>query len=70
MLNMRQHQHMSIRPAAAVSFLLSVILPLGLLACTSADASTMASEPAVVGANAPAIAEGTGGGGSSDPSRS
>ena len=58
---------MSIRPAAAVSFLLSVILPLGLLACTSADASTMASEPAVVGANAPATAEGTGGGGRQTP---
>ncbi|WP_181414871.1 hypothetical protein [Bifidobacterium asteroides] len=67
---MRQHQHMSIRPAAAVSFLLSVILPIGLLACTSADASTTASESDVAGANAPTTSEGTGGGGSSDPSRS
>ena len=70
MLNRCQHQHISIRPAAAVSLLLSFVLPLVLLAGTSADASTTASEPAVAGASAPAIAGGTGGGGSSDPSRS
>ena len=70
LLNMRQRQHMSIRPATAVSLLLSVILPLGLLAGTNADASTSASEPAVASASAPATAGGTGGGGSSDPSRS
>ena len=70
LLNMRQHQRMSIRPAAAVGLLLSVILPLGLLAGTNADASTSASEPAVAGVSAPATAGGTGGGGSSDPSRS
>ena len=70
LLNMRQHQRMSIRPAAAVGLLLSVILPLGLLAGTSADASTEA-EPAMAAASAPAIAGGAGGGGgSSDPSRS
>ena len=58
---------MSIRPAAAVSLLLSFVLPLGLLAGTSADASTTASEPAVAGASAPAIAGGTGGGGRQTP---
>ena len=58
---------MSIRPAAAVSLLLSVILPLGLLASTSADASTVASEPAVTSVNTPATEEGTRVGGSSDP---
>ena len=63
MLNRCQHQHISIRPAAAVSLLLSFVLPLGLLAGTSADASTTASEPAVAGASAPTIAGGTGGGG-------
>ena len=67
LLNMRQHQRMSIRPAAAVGLLLSVILPLGLLAGTSADASTTASEPAVAGASAPATAGGTGGGGRQTP---
>ena len=58
---------MSIRPATAVSLLLSVILPLGLLAGTNADASTSASEPAVASANAPATAGGTGGGGRQTP---
>ena len=70
LLNMRQRQHTSIRLAAAISLLLSVILPLSLLAGTSADASPTASEPAVAGASAPATAGDTGGGGSSDPSRS
>ena len=47
----------------AISTLLAVILPLGLLAGTSADASTEASEPAVSGASVPAPTGGTGGGG-------
>ena len=47
----------------AISTLLAVILPLGLLAGTSADASTETSEPAVSGASAPATTGGTGGGG-------
>ena len=54
----------------AISTLLAVILPLGLLAGTSADASTAVSEPVVSGASAPATTGGTGGGGASDPSRS
>ena len=51
----------------AISTLLAVILPLGLLAGTSADASTEASEPVASGASAPATTGGTGGGGRQTP---
>ena len=63
MLIMRQHQHTSIGPAMAISTLLAVILPLGLLVGSSADASTEVSEPVVSGASAPATTGGTGEGG-------
>ncbi|MBI0071906.1 hypothetical protein H3U93_04845 [Bifidobacterium sp. W8115] len=67
---MRQHTNTHSRPVMAVSLLLAVILPASLIAGGLAAADTATSEPAVTGANAPATAGGTGGGGSSDPSRS
>ena len=65
---MRQHPYTHSRPAMAVSLLLAVILPASLIAGGLAAADTADSEPGM--AAAPAMPGGTGGGGSSDPSRS
>ena len=67
---MRQHSYTIGRPAMAVSILLAIILPAGLIAGSFASADTAANEPSAADTAAPAALEGTGGGGSSDPSRS
>ncbi|WP_229132373.1 hypothetical protein [Bifidobacterium mizhiense] len=67
---MRQHTNMPSRPIRAVSLLLAVILPASLAICGFAAADTATNGSSVADASAPATLEGTGGGGSSDPSRS
>ena len=54
----------------AVSILLAIILPASLIAGSFATADTAASEPSAADTAVPAALGGTGGGGSSDPSRS
>ena len=70
MLNMRQHTNTHSRPVITASLLIAVILPTSLIAGGLAAADTATSEPVVAGASAPATTGGTGGVGSSDPSRS
>ena len=54
----------------AVNILLAIILPASLIAGSFATADTAESEPSAADTAAPAALGGTGGGGSSDPSRS
>ena len=54
----------------AVSILLAIILPAGLIAGSFASADTAANEPSGGNVSATTALTGTGGGGASDPSRS
>ncbi|PXY89651.1 hypothetical protein [Bifidobacterium asteroides] len=65
---MGQHTNTPSRPAATISLLLALILPASMIAGSLAVADTTTSQPVM--ADAVAMTENTGGGGSSDPSRS
>ena len=67
-LIMVHHTNTPSRPAAAISLLLALILPASMIAGGLATADPTASQPVM--ADAPAMTGNTGGGGSSDPSRS
>ena len=67
-LIMGQHTNTPSRPATTISLLLALILPTSMIADSLAVADTTTSQPVM--ANASVMTGNTGGGGSSDPSRS